>query len=204
MGPRFRLFGPPAVRLEIHSPRRHPPRACRDWAELQFRRARALLDILSPRSTGQRRHLPQGQRNRQDDGLAGLGQNPVTVEGGSVRRSASAPVSVPFQVTNCARLAFKPAFAASTSAKTSKANGASLSVKLTYPTSTPGSQTNIAVAKVDLPKQLPSRLTTLQKACLARRHRLLVHPDREMLRSLFGSAEFRTRTDGRSPKLVSS
>ena len=81
---------------------------------------------------------------------------------------ATAPLSVPFQATNCATLAFKPAFAASTSAKTSKANGASLSVKLSYPKAAPGSQTNIAVAKVDLPKQLPSRLTTLQKACLAK------------------------------------
>jgi hypothetical protein len=78
---------------------------------------------------------------------------------------ASSAVSVPFQVTNCAVLAFKPGFAVSTSGKPSRANGASLAVKLTYPSAPFGSQANIARVKVELPKQLPSRLTTLQKAC---------------------------------------
>jgi hypothetical protein len=72
-----------------------------------------------------------------------------------------------FQVTNCAALAFKPQFAVSTSGQTSRARGASLDVKLAYPKATFGSQANIAKVKVDLPKQLPSRLTTLQKACPA-------------------------------------
>jgi len=76
-------------------------------------------------------------------------------------------VSDPFQVTNCATLAFNPGFNVSTSGKASKANGASLAVKLSYPKAPFGSQANIARVKVDLPKQLPSRLTTLQKACLA-------------------------------------
>jgi hypothetical protein len=62
-------------------------------------------------------------------------------------------------------LAFKPKLTAKTSGKTSRANGASLSVKLTYPAGP--YDANIARVKVDLPKQLPSRLTTLQKACLA-------------------------------------
>jgi hypothetical protein len=79
----------------------------------------------------------------------------------------SANVSSPFQVTNCQALKFAPKFAVSTSGKTSKANGASLSVKLTYPNAPQGSQANIKSVKVDLPKQLPSRLTTLQKACTA-------------------------------------
>jgi hypothetical protein len=77
-------------------------------------------------------------------------------------------VSVPFQVTNCAVLAFKPAFTVSTSGKTSRTKGASLTAKLTYPKAPFGSQANIKSVKVDLPKQLPSRLTTLQKACTAR------------------------------------
>jgi hypothetical protein len=80
-------------------------------------------------------------------------------------QGASGSVSVPFQVTNCATLKFAPKFSASTAAKTSKANGASLKVKLTYPTVPFGSQANISAVKVELPKQLPSRLTTLQKAC---------------------------------------
>jgi hypothetical protein len=72
-----------------------------------------------------------------------------------------------YQVTNCGALKFKPAFAVSTSGKTSKAKGASLDAKVTYPNTGQGTQANIAKVKVDLPKQLPSRLTTLQKACLA-------------------------------------
>jgi hypothetical protein len=75
---------------------------------------------------------------------------------------------VPFQVTNCATLAFSPDFKVSTSGKTSRANGASLSVKLAYPKAPFGTQANVSMVKVDLPKQLPSRLTTLQKACLAK------------------------------------
>jgi hypothetical protein len=82
-------------------------------------------------------------------------------------QGATATVSSPFQVSNCSTLGFKPKFAVSTSGKTSKANGASLNVKLTYPNAPQGSQANIAKVKVDLPKQLPSRLTTLQKACTA-------------------------------------
>ncbi len=91
----------------------------------------------------------------------------VTGSVASVEGSSSA-VSVPFQVTNCAILAFKPGFKVSTSGKTSRANGASLNVKLTYPKAVFGSQANIKSVKVDLPKQLPSRLTTLQKACPAK------------------------------------
>jgi len=85
-----------------------------------------------------------------------------TINGGE---GGSSPVSVPFQIANCATLKFEPKLAVSTSGKTSRANGASLSVKLTYPSGSLGKDANIAKIKVDLPKQLPSRLTTLQKAC---------------------------------------
>jgi hypothetical protein len=81
---------------------------------------------------------------------------------------ASSNVEVPFQVTDCAALAFDPGFKVSTSGKTSRQNGASLHVELTYPSGAFGKDANIAKVKVDLPKQLPSRLTTLQKACPAR------------------------------------
>jgi hypothetical protein len=87
--------------------------------------------------------------------------------GGSLTSSQGAisTLHVPFQVTNCAVLKFKPIFTVSTSGKTSRKNGASLSVRLTYPKAPFGTQANIGKVKVDLPKQLPSRLTTLQKAC---------------------------------------
>ena len=78
---------------------------------------------------------------------------------------ASSPVSVPFQATNCALLSFKPGFAVATSAHPTRTDGTSLDVKLSYPRAPFGSQANIAKVKVELPKQLPSRLTTLQKAC---------------------------------------
>ncbi len=75
---------------------------------------------------------------------------------------ATQNLSSPFQVANCSALAFKPKFTASSNAKTSKSIGASLGVKIGYPT---GPQANIRSVKVQLPKQLPSRLTTLQHAC---------------------------------------
>jgi hypothetical protein len=94
--------------------------------------------------------------------------NPMSVNGTlSSTQGMSAQVSSHFQATNCAALAFKPAFKASTSGKTSRANGASLTAKLSFPKAPQGSEANIAKVKVDLPKQLPSRLTTLQKACAA-------------------------------------
>jgi hypothetical protein len=83
----------------------------------------------------------------------------------SSSEGSSEAVSSPFQVTNCEALKFQPKFTVSTSGKTSRANGASLDAKVTYPNTGQGTQANIASFKVDLPKQLPSRLTTLQKAC---------------------------------------
>jgi hypothetical protein len=94
----------------------------------------------------------------------------ATVSGSGSNFASSAddvPVTVndPFQATDCQNLKFKPIFKASTAGKTSRKNGASLSVKLEYPKAPQGSQSNIRSVKVDLPKQLPSRLSTLQKAC---------------------------------------
>jgi hypothetical protein len=82
-------------------------------------------------------------------------------------QQAVANVSSPFAVGGCKSLAFKPTFKVSTSGKTSRAKGASLDAKLSFPAGSVGNEANIARVKVDLPKQLPSRLTTLQKACTA-------------------------------------
>ena len=75
---------------------------------------------------------------------------------------ATQGLSSPFQASNCSALAFKPKLTASSNGNTSKKNGASLGVKIGYPK---GVQANIRSTVVQLPKQLPSRLTTLQKAC---------------------------------------
>jgi hypothetical protein len=75
--------------------------------------------------------------------------------------------TTPFQAVNCANLKFAPKLTARTSGHPSKRDGASLDVRVTYPKSLFGSQANIASVKVQLPKQLPSRLTTLQQACRA-------------------------------------
>jgi hypothetical protein len=85
---------------------------------------------------------------------------------------AVAPISSRFQVGSCQSLTFKPNFKVSTQGLTSRASGASLDARVVYPTGALGanqasSQSNIASVKVELPKQLPSRLTTLQKACTA-------------------------------------
>jgi hypothetical protein len=82
-------------------------------------------------------------------------------------QGASASVSSPFAATGCVGLKFAPKFVVSTAGKASKADGASLDVKVLYPTGPEGVYANIRSVKVDLPKQLPSRLTTLQKACVA-------------------------------------
>ena len=74
---------------------------------------------------------------------------------------ATQSLSSPFQVGNCNALAFKPSFKAATGAKTSKANGASLETTINMP----AGDANVKSVLVQLPKQLPSRLTTLQKAC---------------------------------------
>ena len=79
----------------------------------------------------------------------------------SSAQGSAVNVSSPFAAANCAALPFKPSFKSSTQAKTSKANGASLTVKIGSGTG----QANIGKTRVILPKQLPARLTTLQKAC---------------------------------------
>jgi hypothetical protein len=78
---------------------------------------------------------------------------------------ATQTASSPFAVGKCNSLPFKPNFSAATSASTNptvlKANGASLTVNLLQG----AHEANIHSVVAELPKSLPSRLTTLQKAC---------------------------------------
>jgi hypothetical protein len=83
----------------------------------------------------------------------------------SGNQNATKTVQSPFAVGGCKSLAFKQKFTVSTRGRTSRTSGASLDAKLSYPVSALGNDANIARVKVDLPRQLPSRLTTLQKAC---------------------------------------
>jgi hypothetical protein len=88
-------------------------------------------------------------------------------------QGTTVPISSHFQMGSCRSLTFKPDFKVSTTGQSTKANGTSLDAKIVYPTTPLGanqasSQANIASVKVDLPIQMPSRLSTLQKACLAK------------------------------------
>lgn len=75
---------------------------------------------------------------------------------------AHTPVSDRFQAAGCASLPFHPRFSATTQGHTSKANGASLRVTIA---SAGIGQANIAKVKLTIPAIMPTRLTTLQKAC---------------------------------------
>lgn len=88
---------------------------------------------------------------------------PLAIEGALESGvGATAPVASRFQAANCATLPFKPRLGGLTHAHAGKAGGVHLHVRLV---SGPG-QANIAKVKVDLPRQMSARLSTLQKACV--------------------------------------
>jgi hypothetical protein len=90
---------------------------------------------------------------------------PMLVSGEEVSTLGQvAPLSARFQVAGCASLPFHPKLTASAAGKASKANGTTFAVNVT---SAGLGQANIAKVDLQLPKALPSRLTTIQKACLA-------------------------------------
>ena len=94
--------------------------------------------------------------------------NPTEITGTiSSDEGGSSPVSVPFQVTNCAALKFTPALSVYTSAHSSKADGASLTFRIAYPKGAIGSESWFHYAQFDIPKQLPVEQRTLTQACLA-------------------------------------
>ncbi len=72
-------------------------------------------------------------------------------------------LSTLFQVGECNKLKFAPKYNALTGSKTSKANGASLEVNVGQV----AGESNIRQITMQLPKQMPSRLTTLHGACPA-------------------------------------
>jgi hypothetical protein len=80
---------------------------------------------------------------------------------------AQAALASPFQVESCRALGFKPSVSATTGPRSSRLNGASLKIKLSYPQNAFGSQSWFRNAKFTIPKQLPARLTTLHQACLS-------------------------------------
>ncbi len=91
--------------------------------------------------------------------------NPMSIDGTlSGSEGAAAAVSSRFQVGGCQSLPFAPKLTASAGGNSTKANGAAFLVKLQ---SQGLGQANIAKVALQLPIQLPARLTTLQKACLA-------------------------------------
>ena len=96
--------------------------------------------------------------------------SPMKIEGtlyGS--QSGRAEVSSPFKVENCASLPFSPKLTASVTGHGSKVDGTSLDVKVeSGGVGSKGvAQSNLAKVDLTFPKALPSRLSTLQKACVA-------------------------------------
>ena len=77
---------------------------------------------------------------------------------------ATAGVLSPFAVAGCKNLAFKPSLTVSTQARSTKADGTTVKVDVSYPT---GGEANLAKLRLSFPSQLPVRLETLQKACRA-------------------------------------
>jgi hypothetical protein len=72
-----------------------------------------------------------------------------------------------FQVGSCRTLEFHPKIQVTVGGHASKADGAGVKFKISYPAGAQGSESWLNEMKIDLPKQLPARLETLQKACLA-------------------------------------
>jgi uncharacterized repeat protein (TIGR01451 family) len=100
--------------------------------------------------------------------------NPLSITGTlDSSQGLTAPIRSAFGVGECHALKFAPSFTASTQSNgLPRAHGASLKVHLAFPHTGPQNtgtvaEANAASVKVSLPKALPARLATLQKACTA-------------------------------------
>ena len=80
-------------------------------------------------------------------------------------QGTTASASQPYTPTNCSALPFAPKLTSSTVGRPSHTDGIGFHVKIVEGYV---NESNAHSVKVDLPKQLVSRLTTLQKACLAK------------------------------------
>src|SRR6185312_11300871 len=75
---------------------------------------------------------------------------------------ANAPISWPYQVTGCATLPFKPQISVEIdSSEVSRSEGIGMTVKVVASKG----DANIKKTKLVFPTSIPSRLTTIQKAC---------------------------------------
>jgi len=99
-----------------------------------------------------------------------------------------AALSARFQASGCRGLAFKPTLTASTQGNASRVNGASLTVKVAQ---RPG-EANIHKVLLQIPRVLPSRLSTLQKACTAKQFE--ANPAACPVHSIIGHAVVHTRS----------
>ncbi len=89
--------------------------------------------------------------------------NPMQVTGtAGGAEGASANVASNFQVANCGALPFNPGLTVTAGGIFSRVNGTSFDVTVTAAKG----EANIAKTKLVIPQQLPSRLTTIQKACM--------------------------------------
>ncbi len=94
--------------------------------------------------------------------------NPMSIEATITgAEGGSVGVSSPFQASGCGALPFSPQLSASAVGRGSKADGTTFNVTVRSGGVGPGGVVQAGIAKVDLqlPKQLSSRLPTLQKAC---------------------------------------
>jgi len=97
--------------------------------------------------------------------------------------------SLPFEVTDCAQLAFTPSLNASTTSAV-EGNGAALSLKLAYPANALGVQTSVEEARLHLPSQMSLRNATMQNACTG--STFATNPGSCPAGSIIGQASMRT------------